>query len=416
MPYRRPILLVFLPFAAGYYLSYLYRTINALVSADLTSSMQLGASDLGLLTSVYFLSFAAVQLPIGVALDRYGPRRVQGVLLLVASIGAALFSTAHSLLTLILGRALIGLGVAASLIAGLKAIVQWFPKERLPLVNGYFVALGTLGAVTATAPAELLLASIGWRALFSLLAAATATCAIVIIVISPEGTIASPSRISRGIGGLKTIYADQRFWRLAPLSTLCISTAWALQGLWAAPWFADVEHLGRPEIVRHLFVMASALCAGALLLGVATDQLRRCGVRTQAVFVVVGALFIAAQLALVLRLPLSSYLVWAVVASVGAATVLSYAILADYFPDEIAGQANAALNIFHIGGAFVLQYAIGLIISAWGSKGGHYPSIAYQTALAVILCFQLAALVWFVSSELPAYRSISIPSEAKPSA
>ena len=401
MRYGRPLLLVFLPFAAGYYLSYLYRTINAVISAELTSSMQLRASDLGLLTSVYFLSFAIMQLPVGIALDRYGPRRVQGALLLVAASGAFLFSIAHGLPALIVGRALIGLGAAAALIAGLKSIRLWFPKQRLPLLNGCFIMLGTLGAVTATAPAELLVAWIGWRGLFAGLAVTTAGCAIVIFLLTPEAPSArAQAQAGLGLASLRTIYADYRFWRLAPLSTMCISTAWALQGLWAAPWLADVEQLDHPEIVRHLFAMAIALCGGALLLGIVAERLRRRGVRTQIVLAVVGAVFVAAQFALVLRVPLSSYVVWAIVASVGAATVLSFTILAEYFPNEIAGQANAALNVLHIGGAFVLQYAIGVVIDIWGSKGGHYPAVAYQTAFAIVLSFQLMALIWFLAAEL----------------
>jgi MFS family permease len=392
---RRVILLIFLPFAAGYYLSYLYRTINALIAAQLTASMPLGASDLGLLTAVYFLSFAAVQLPIGIALDRYGPRRVQGVLLFAAAVGAALFGSAHSLPALIAGRALIGFGVAGSLIAGLKALVLWFPKERLPFFNGCFVMLGALGAVTATAPAEQLVDTIGWRGLFALLAAATAGCAAAILVLSPKDARPLP-RAQHGLASLRLIYRDQRFWRLAPLSTLCISTAWSLQGLWAAPWLADVERLEHPAIVRHLLVMALALCAGAFLFGVAADRLRRLGVRTEFVLAAVGLAFTAALLALALHLPLSSYVVWAILASVGAATVLSYAILIEYFPSEIAGQANAALNLFHIGGAFVLQYAIGLIINVWNSTNAHYPPAAYETAIGIILCLQVAALCWFV--------------------
>jgi MFS family permease len=394
---RRTILLVFLPFAAGYYLSYLYRTINALIAVQLSEGMQLGASELGLLTAIYFLSFAAVQLPIGVALDRYGPRRVQGALLLAAAAGAALFGSAHSGTALIVGRALIGFGVAGALIAGLKALALWFPKERLPFFNGCFVMLGALGAVTATAPAEALVDAIGWRGLFALLAVATAACAGAILVLSPKDACSSP-RGQRGFASLRLIYGDRRFWRLAPLSTLCISTAWSLQGLWAAPWLADVERLEHPAIVRHLLVMALALCAGAFLFGVAAHRLRRRGVRTEVVLATVGVAFTAALLALALRLPVSSYVVWAVVASVGAATVLSYSILPEYFPSEIAGQANAALNLFHIGGAFVLQYAIGLIVNVWSSANAHYPSAAYETAIAIILCLQIAALCWFVGA------------------
>jgi MFS family permease len=399
MTYRRAILLVLLPFAGGYFLSYFYRTINAVISTELTSTMNLRASDLGLLTAIYFLSFAAMQLPLGVALDRYGPRRVQGVLLLVAAIGAALFGSAQTLAGFIIGRALIGLGVAAALIAGLKSIRLWFPKEQLPVLNGCFIMLGTLGALTATAPAEMIVAWIGWRALFGGLAAATAVCAVVIFVLSPEAVGGEPQP-PHGVVGLKQIYTNQRFWRVAPLSTMCISTAWALQGLWAGPWLADVENLGHSAIVHHLFVMALALCAGALVLGILAERLRRHGVRTQTVLAAVGVLFIAAELALILRLPVPSYLVWAIVGSVGAATVLSFTILAEYFPSEIAGQANAALNILHIGGAFVLQYAIGVIVDIWGSKDGHYPIIAYQAAFTIILSLQVLAWIWYFSSEL----------------
>jgi predicted MFS family arabinose efflux permease len=159
----------------------------------------------------------------------------------------------------------------------------------------------------ATAPAEMIVAWIGWRALFGGLAVATAVCAVVIFVLSPEpvGGLPQPAR---GVVSLKQIYTNQRFWRVAPLSTMCISTAWALQGLWAGPWLADVENLGHSAIVHHLFVMALALCAGALVLGILAERLRRHGVRTQTVLAAVGVLLIAAELALILRLPVPSYL------------------------------------------------------------------------------------------------------------
>jgi sugar phosphate permease len=399
---RRLIVLVFLPFAAGYYLSYLFRTINALISGQLTSDLALGAADLGLLTSVYFLTFAAAQLPIGVMLDHYGPRRVQSALLLLAAIGAALFGASHGFVPLVLARALIGLGVAASLTAGLKAIVLWFPKERVALVNGSMVMLGALGAVTATVPAELLLGWTGWRGLFELLAAVTAASAIAIYFLVPE--VGAPGSVPKNLSSvsLKTVYADPRFWQLAPLSATSVGTAWSLQGLWAAPWLGDVAGLARSAVVQHLFVMAVALSAGALLLGVAADRLRRHGIGPQTLLCFVAIVFITTQLALILRLPVPQFLLWGVVAAVGAATVLSYAILAECFPKELAGRANAALNVFHIGGAFVLQYSTGLVIQQWTGHEGHYPAIAYQTAFALNLGLQAAALIWFMLSQVRA--------------
>jgi MFS family permease len=395
----RAIVFVFLPFVSGYYLSYLYRSINALISGQLTAELGVNAADLGLLTSVYFLTFAVVQLPVGILLDRYGPRRTQSALLLVAACGAGAFGTGHNLTALLLGRALIGVGVAAALMAGLKAIVLWFPEDRVALMNGWFVMLGALGALTATAPAEMVLQWTGWRGLFELLAAATAGSALLIYFIVPEQANASRTAAVRPIS-LKAIYADPRFWRVAPLSATCIGTAWALQGLWAAPWMRDVERLDQPQIVQQLFVMGAALCAGALLFGIAADRLRRFGIRPQTLLGLTAIALVIAQIALIADWPLPSLPLWAVIASVGGATVLSYAILAEYFPKNIAGQANGALNMLHIGAACIVQYMIGFVVERWTGDSGHYPPTAYKVAFVLNLAFLIGALAWFVGCEV----------------
>src|SRR6266852_3118505 len=390
---RSPILRVFLPFVFGYYIAYLFRTISAVMAAPLATELGLGADDLGLLTSVYFLTFAAAQIPIGILLDRYGPRRVQSVLLVIAAVGSALFAVSDHFLMLLLGRALIGLGVASAMTGGLKALVLWFPGDRVPLLNGLMVMLGALGAVTATLPADLLLDWIGWRELFGLFAGLTVASAAMIYLVVPEATPVASVEVSVR---LRRVYADPRFWRLAPLSASCIGTAWALQGLWAAQWLRDVEGLDRTGVVLHLFAMAVALSLGAILLGVAADRLRRRGVGPEVLLGLVAALFIATQFVLILRLPLPSYLQWGVVAAVGAATVLSFAILAEYFPKQLAGRANGALNLFHIAAAFVVQYATGVVLQHWIPQAGHYPEIAYQTAFALNLALQVMAWIWFM--------------------
>jgi MFS family permease len=390
---RSLILRVFLPFVFGYYIAYLFRTINAVMAAPLATELGLGADDLGLLTSVYFLTFAAAQIPIGILLDRYGPRRVQSVLLVIAAVGSTLFAVSEHFWMLLVGRALIGLGVASAMTAGLKALILWFPGNRVPFLNGLMVMLGALGAVTATLPADLLLDWIGWRELFGLFAALTAASAVMIYLIVPEATPAASGAVPLG---LRKVYADPRFWRVAPLSACCIGTAWALQGLWAAQWLKDVEGLDRTGVVFHLFVMAVALSLGAIVLGVVVDRLRKRGVGPGALLGLVAAVFIATQFALVLRLPLPSYLQWAVVAAVGAATVLSFAILAEYFPKELAGRANGALNLFHIAAAFAVQYATGVVLQHWTPQAGHYPEVAYQTAFALNLALQVAAWIWFM--------------------
>ncbi|QOG23186.1 MFS transporter [Bradyrhizobium sp. SEMIA] len=396
----RRIACVFLPFAAGYYLSYLFRTINALIASHLISDAGLGAADLGLLTSVYFLVFAAAQIPVGILLDRFGPRRVQSVLLLLAAVGAGLFAVSTGFLSLLIARSMIGLGVAAALTAGLKSIILWFPRERVALLNGYMVMLGSLGAVTATTPVEHLLAWMGWRQLFEILAAATGATAILIYLVVPERSVAPSTTVTT----LSSVFRDRRFWRIAPLSATCVGSSWSLQGLWASPWLTDVEGVDRASLVRQLFIMSIVLSGGAWLFGMTVHYIKRRGIGAETVLAMVAVLFIAAELALILRAPLPSIVPWSVVAIVGTATVISFAVIADYFPPELAGRANGALNVLHFGWAFLAQYATGLILEQWPANDGHSSVRAYQVAFGLNVALQIAALVWFA---LPWRRSIA---------
>lgn len=401
----RLVLSVFFPFAAGYYLSFLFRTINASISPALASDFGLGAVETGLLASIYFLVFAGAQIPIGVLLDRYGPRRVQSVLLVFAVGGASLFGNADSFAELLIGRAMIGLGVAASLMAGLKAVVVWFPKDRIAFVNGAMIMLGSLGAVTATAPTDWLLHLIGWRSLFELLTIATVVTAGLIYFTVPkrDGAHRGEATSDKSLT-LRSIFSDSRFLRIAPLSAICIGSSWAMQSLWAASWLADVEQLDHQAVVNQLFVMALGISFGALLLGTLADRLRKRGIATEVLLAVFGVLFMLAELALILRVPLPSVLPWSVVSVLGAGTVLSYAIVADYFPVEIAARANGALNLLHFGCAFMVQYGIGLIVGHWSAQDGHYPVVAYQTAFGLSIVIQAVALMWFA---VPWLRDLS---------
>ncbi|MDA9476703.1 arabinose ABC transporter permease [Bradyrhizobium sp. CCBAU 65884] len=393
---------VFLPFAAGYYLSYLFRTINALIAAHLSSDTGLGSADLGLLTSVYFLVFAAAQIPVGILLDRFGPRRVQSVLLLLAATGAGLFAVSTGFLSLLIARAMIGLGVAAALTAGLKSIILWFPRERVALLNGYMIMLGSLGAVTATAPVEHLLAWMGWRQLFGILAAATgATAALIYVVVPERGIVSSMASTPTTLG---SVFGDRRFWRMAPLSATCIGSAWSLQGLWASLWLTDVEGFDRVTVVRQLFIMSIVLSGGAWLFGTTVHSIKRRGIERETILAMVAVLFIAAELGLILRVPLPSILPWSAIAIAGTATVVSFAVIADYFPPQLAGRANGALNVLHFGWAFLAQYATGLILEQWPANDGHRPLQAYQVAFGLNVALQIAALVWFA---LPGGRSIT---------
>jgi predicted MFS family arabinose efflux permease len=398
MTFERRLVCVLLPFAVGYYLSYVFRTINALIAGALSDEFGLGPADLGLLTSMYFLVMAAVQWPLGVLLDCYGPRRVQSACLLVTAAGAYVFAVADSFSDLVLGRALIGIGVATALMAGLKAVVLWFPPERVGFANGLLVTAGALGAVTASAPAQGLIDRLGWRGLFLLLAVLALAAAALMMMVVPERCRVARTASVGASASLGSIYRDARFWTLAPLSATTIGAAWSIQGLWAAPWLTDVEGFDRATVVQHLLVMGLALCGGALLLGTLADRLRQRGIPVETLFGAMAALFMLAQLMVILRWPVPSLVSWALIGMAGAATVLSFAILPGYFPKEVSGRANAALNLLHLSAAFSAQWLTGVIIDQWPSAHGRHPVVAYRVAFGLNLAVQAMAFGWFVAS------------------
>nr|NDG07987.1 MFS transporter [Oxalobacteraceae bacterium] len=157
---------VVLVFGLAYFLSYAMRAINAVIAPALSADLQLSNADLGLLSAAYFMGFGMMQLPIGVWLDRHGPRRTESALLLFGAVGAAIFACSHTLLGVWVGRALIGVGVSSCLMAAFKAFRVWYPAERQSQLGSWMLVIGTSGALSATVPVAMLLPLIGWRNVF----------------------------------------------------------------------------------------------------------------------------------------------------------------------------------------------------------------------------------------------------------
>ncbi|HAS50954.1 MAG TPA: MFS transporter [Gammaproteobacteria bacterium] len=392
------VLRVFLPFAAGYFLSYLYRTINAVLSPYLAAELQLDATDLGLLTSVYFLTFAAFQLPLGMLLDRFGPRRVEALLLLFAAVGAGLFAISHQATELIIGRALIGLGVSACLMASFKAFVVWFPASRLPAVNGWVLAAGGLGALVATAPVEAALKLMDWRGLFLILAGLSFAVAAALIWIVPErrheGPVEGLREQWREVVG---IFRSPIFWRIAPTAVLSQAAFLAIQGLWAGPWLRDVAGLDKAAAADYLFWIAAAMVAGFLGLGQLTYRLSRLGMPPLGVAVGGLALFMLAQLALLAGWGWIG-LWWTLFGFFGTAGTLTYAILTQAFPPSVAGRVNTALNLLVFVAAFAGQWGMGAIINHWPQESGGYAAAGYHWAFGLALALQALTWGWLLIS------------------
>jgi MFS family permease len=359
----RLILRIFLPFALGYFLSLAFRLVNAVAARPLAETFDLAAAELGLLTALYFLAFGAVQLPLGTALDRFGPRRIEAGLLVVAAVGAGLFVVADGLVQLAIGRALIGLGVSACLMAPFKAYSLWVPRERLALVNGLHLASGGLGAFAAGAPSELILDAFGWRALFVALAVLTlASAALIWFAVprdhetAPDGPAAAPD------GGYRAIFTSGRFWRLAIGSIACQGTALGFGTLWVGPWLRDVAGHAPPLAAAWLSAMAVAMVGGYLASGKIADSAGRRGVPIATVAAGGMAAF-TALVTLLGVLPVAPAVwLWPVFSFLATTGTLSYAATTQAFPSHLAGRANAALNFLVFAYAFLQQWLTGVLI------------------------------------------------------
>ncbi|MBL4693168.1 MAG: MFS transporter [Magnetovibrio sp.] len=394
---------VFLPFAFGYFLSYLFRVVNAVIAPDLTADLGLGAGTLGLLTAAYFLTFAAFQLPLGILLDRYGPRRVEAVLLIFAAIGAALFAWADSVQSLIIARALIGFGVSACLMASFKAYVMWFPLDKLPLVNGFQLAAGGLGAMTATAPVEMALSYTDWRGIFWILSGVTIAAAALIFSTVPERDAGNQNaRFKQDFSGVIHVFQSPIFWRIAPLTVLSQSAFLALQTLWVGPWMMDVLALGRHQAALNLFWISASMIAGFLGWGILSERVHKIfDIGPMTISAVAMGLCSVSLLVLSLGLadqyPTLALGTWMMFSFCGAGGVLSYAALSQAFPHNMAGRVNTALNLLVFVMAFTSQWLVGAVLDLWPTRGaGIYDVAGYHTAFLILFGAQVLGLGWFL--------------------
>jgi len=389
-PWRR----IFAPFAVGYFLSYLLRNANAVISPELTGDLGLTAADLGLLTSAYLLAFGAFQLPLGILLDRYGPRRVESVLLLICAVGCALFALGDAMPQLTLGRALIGLGVSACLMASFKAFSLWFPIERQASLNAAIMAAGGLGALAASSPLGALLPILGWRGIFFALAVIAVVVAGLIFTSPEKVGAASTETLRQQLAGMAQIFKSRSFWRFAPQTTLIVGGFMALQGLWTVPWLMKVDGLTRDGAAFHLLLMAGAQLSGFLGIAFFVQRLARAGLPPARLLAIGMGCGLLAMLGIVLDLA-PSWLLWPALGLVFSVGNLAYALLTATFPVTLAGRANTALNLGAFVGAFGIQWLFGVAVDA-AQAAGLATEAAFRASLTGLLGLQALGWGWYL--------------------
>jgi len=389
---------IFLPFACGYFLSYLYRSTNAVLAPYLSNDLNLNAEQLGLITSAYFLTFGLFQLPLGVLLDKYGARKVQSILFLIAAVGAILFSLGNDVWSLVTARGLIGLGVSGALMAAFKAFAVWFPKERLPLLIGLFMSAGGMGAIVASTPLEMALQITDWRGVYLFIGIVTIFVGVLIFFIVPEKQENNYNEKALPVlKVLKHIYTSYAFWRIGPLSGIAGGTGLAILGLWAGPWLSDIGKFNQNEIANILFISTIMMTIGTTSLGIITDYLRKFNISP--VGVMGGALFVFIIPLTIITFGIMPKAIWpwVILSITSLAATLAYAGLSQHFPTSYAARASTAINLICFLMAFIAQYAIGFIMQLVepGKQSG-YSIKAYQAGFGLFLGLLIICYIIFI--------------------
>ncbi|MFC4159933.1 MFS transporter [Chitinimonas lacunae] len=361
---------ILLPFSLGYFFSYCLRTINGAIAPRLAAELGLDAATLGLMTSAYFLAFASAQLPIGLAIDRFGPRRVNVTLLAIAVSGCLLFALARDAGLLIVARSLIGFGVSGCLMTAIKANAQWFPLARLPALSGWVSFAGLFGAVVSTLPVAWIVERGGIETVFLLAAGVGLTAALVQWTLVPDHPTQQVGKsLRQDLAGMVEVFTARRFWSLAAVAAVALGSHMAMQGLWVGQWLRQVRHLDETQAGATLMMMMLGGLTGALLWGQLASRLARRGIPTLWVYAGASALHLVTLGLMAADAAVSTTALIVVYGLSGIVGNLTYAVITSRFPVELAGRANTSVNLLIFVVAFITQAGYGYALAALTQQG-----------------------------------------------
>lgn len=397
------IAVVFGAFASAYFLSALLRAVTATLAPVFSLELGLGAGDLGLLAGAYFLGFAAMQLPLGKALDRFGPRRTLLSLLCAAVLGCLAFAAASQLWTLIAARALIGIGVSACLMAPLTSFRRLMSAAAQLRANSWMLMTGSIGMVASTLPVQWLLPTLGWRGIFWLLAGLLALAMALVAWRVPRDTPARAAGVDGpGAGdglpdraGYGHIVRHPLFVSMAPAGFFLYGGLIAVQALWAGPWMTRIAGYDAEQAAQGLFGINLTMLVTFFTWGAMMPRLAARGVDAPRLMRW-GLPLPLALLGVILVLgPDAGAWHWAAWCLACSFVTVSQPAVGAAFAPALAGRALSAFNLVIFGGVFTLQWGIGLLVDALRAAGASELT-AFRGAFAVFGVLSLASYLWFL--------------------
>ena len=388
----------------AFLISQFYRASVGVLAPALMQEFSLSANLLGTIGGSYFLVFAVAQVPCGVLLDRYGPRRVNSLLFLLVAFGAAIFACAQTATGLIIGRGVIGLGCATCLMGTLVIFSRWLPTEKFPLMVAVASGIGGTGALIATVPLAWADHYLGWRGTFLLMAAITVLVAYLIWLLvrnnptDPKYSPVKPETLAQTLRGIGKIGTNRQLLLLLPLNTVAYGSTMVLLGLWGTPYFRDIQGVTTLQASQLLMGMATGLMAGGFLYAWLAPKLR-----VMKKLVVFGSSSSGLMFLIIAFLPpTNTYLLMGFVCIQGILCgygVLIISHVKTLIPQHMMGRGLTLANLFGFGGVGCMQLLSGWIMNKFDTSGGIYPAPAYTALFTTVAFLMLAATLFYLMTK-----------------
>ena len=390
--------LIFCVFAFGFFISNLLRSITATLTPVLTSEFDLSAGNLGLLAGGYFLGFSLMQIPAGLLLDKYGPKKVVAYLLLIALVSTISFAFAKSFTGLLISRFFIGVGVAACLMGPLTGYRVWFEDKYQQRANSWMLMVASFGFVISTLPVQILLPMIGWRSIFLIISILILLSIILILIFAPSwnNNVQNQNiQSAESTGRLSDVWKNKFFISLIPLAFLNYGGVQAIQTLWAGPWMLNVAGYSPLESATGLFWINIIMLFAFMFWGYILPKFSSLGIDSMKIvkiglpisYIVLFCIIIMGQKAGAMMFTL--YILSSIVLS------LTQPALALSFPHNLAGKSLTSLNVFIHSGTFFVQWGIGLLIDLSKNMGANIIT-SYKISLSIFLILCILSYIFFI--------------------
>ena len=365
--------------------SQFYRSSIAVISPNLIEELGLDTEDLGLISAAFFYAFAAMQIPVAVYLDRMGPRVMMTALSLAAVAGAVIFAYGESAAALIVGRSLLGVGMACNLMGPLKLITTWFSPLYFATLSAIFVSVGTAGNIAAATPLVWLTEWFGWRTTFLLFAIGNLVIAVLFYLIArdhpgdpPVSSPATSARVSlsTALGDMLQLFSRRDYWLISMGTFFRYGIYASVQALWAGPFLMVTMDLSQLMTGNLLLAMSIGLIIGSPICGWISDSI----LRSRKTVIIAGLAVMAGTLVTLAVLPDDTGLLilFALFFGFGLSSgsgQIMYAHIKERMPPENAGTAMTGINFFTMTGVAFFLHGLGWAINVCYPEGSLAPEV-----------------------------------------